>query len=612
MSRVLKVCCLVLLPVLITAPAAAGFVELTLPALGAEPGQIDGGSFAAWPDADGDGYPDLHLGGDVLYINNWDGTFTLATGLGLDTEWGHDYRVSWADADNDGDQDCVQSCDLVTTAGRVTAVYYYDNGGPPGFSFSRSTIYQNPTNLRSETPVFFEADGDGACEIYQTIFGNWEPNYTRGPDRLFEAASPGAWADVTELRIPQLGNTNFERQSRGVAVCDYDSDLDLDIFVPVYGVSPSDPSWENLLWRNDGAGYFVDAAEEAGVHIEPHGRYGIGLASGASWGDYDNDGDFDLVVANIHGRAAIFRNQGDGTFFNTSDDNGLPLMQNEWHSAIWLDHDNDGDLDLIACQWYEHYGHLFENLGPEQIGQFQDVTQAMGLDQQKFFRQISCLAVADYDRDGDVDLYFNGGLDDLAGKHLLGNDLDPDGTGDHWLVLILQGDPQHCGIDAVGASARLVFEDGTLSGARQVESATGDGTMNMRPLHFGMGARNDAVGALVTWPYGGVERFHFVGPGDCYRGLRQGTGEAVSGLLAVTGPGPAQVNPPAVRPWSSLASGGPLTRWEAYGVTGTGSTWPAATWTATGGTKCSPVPVRETCWAPTCGLSAPGESRLPA
>jgi hypothetical protein len=80
-------------------PARAGFVEVTLPALGAEPGQIAGGSFAAWPDVD-----------------------------------------------SDGDQDCVQSCDLVTTAGRTTGVQYFDNDGP-GLSFSRTTIHQNPTNL---------------------------------------------------------------------------------------------------------------------------------------------------------------------------------------------------------------------------------------------------------------------------------------------------------------------------------------------------------------------------------------------------------------------------------------------------------------------------------
>ncbi len=468
-----------LLSLVFCLPAMAGFVEVTLPALGAEPGQIAGGSYAAWPDADSDGWPDLHLGGDILYLNNWDGTFTLSTGLGLETEWGYDYRMSWADADNDGDQDCVQSCDLVTTVGRTTGAHYFDNSGP-GLSFSRSTIHQNPTNLRSETPLFFEADGNGACEIYQTIFGNWEPNYLRGPDRLFEASSPAVWADVTELRIPQLGNINFELQSRGAAACDYDGDLDLDVFVPVYGVSTTDPSWENLLWQNNGAGYFTDVAEEAGVHIEPHGRYGIGLASGASWGDYDNDGDFDLVVANIHGRAAIYRNEGDGTFYNTSDDdNGLPAMQNEWHSGIWVDHDNDGDLDLLLCQWYEHYAHLFENLGPEETGIFEDVTGAMGLEQDDLFRQVDCLAVADYDRDGDMDLYFHGGLDDLQGKHLLRNELDPDGSGEHWLVLV-----------------------------------------------------------------------------------RQGTGTAVSGLLAVTGPGPAPGNPPTVR--------SPMAGWDAYGVTGYG------------------------------------------
>ena len=53
--------------------------------------------------------------------------------------------------------------------------------------------------------------------------------------------------------------------------------------------------------------------------------------------------------------------------------------------------------------------------------------------------------MADYDRDGDMDLYFHGGLDDLQGKHLLRNELDPDGSGEHWLVQVLQGDPARWG-----------------------------------------------------------------------------------------------------------------------------------------------------------------------
>ena len=571
MRRVLFSSFLVLLTVLSGIPARAGFTEVTLSSLGADPGEIDGGNYAAWPDANGDGWPDLHLGGEILFLNDGDGTFTLSSGLGLEAEWGHAYRMSWADADNDGDLDCVQSCDLVTTTWRTTAVYYFNNDGPPGLTFTRTTIHQNPTNLRSETPVFFEADGDGSCEIYQTVFGNWEPNYQRGADRLFEATAPGVWADFTELRIPELGDAGFERQSRGVAVCDYDGDLDLDVFVPVYGVSASDPSWENLLWINDGSGGFADGAEEALVHIEPHGRYGIGLASGASWGDYDNDGDFDLLVANIHGRAAIFRNEGDGTFYNTcDDDNGLPIMQNEWHSGIWLDHDNDGDLDLFLCQWYEHYGHVFENEGPDNIGHFHDITESLGLDQDDLFRQVSCLAAADYDLDGDMDLYFHGGLDDLEGKHLLRNDLDPRGSGDHWLALLLEGDAASCGLDAAGASARLLFPSGSRSGARQVETATGDGTMNMRPLHFGLGDRTDVAAVLVCWPYDGVERFDLDGGVDRYLTLEQGSGTPVHGLLVVTGPGPATGNPPLVRTWSVLAPGGPLAGWEAYGVAGYG------------------------------------------
>ena len=557
----------VLLALACCLPAAAGFSEATLEALGGAPDEIDGGDYAAWPDVNGDGWPDLHLGGGILYLNAGDGTFDLAAGMGLDCEHGWQYRMSWSDADGDGDLDCIQSCDLATNDTRTTAVYWFENVGG---GFTRSTIHENGMNLRAETPVFFDADGDGDTELYQTVFGSWEPNYARGADRLFESDGPGSWADATAARIPQLEDADFERQSRGAAACDYDGDLDLDLFVPVYGVSTADPSWENLLWRNDGTGQFSDVAEAAGVHIEPHGRYGIGLASGAAWGDFDNDGDFDLVVANIHGRAAIFRNEGDGTFFNTSDENGLPTMQNEWHGVAWIDFDNDGDLDLLLCQWYEHYCHAFENEGPEDTGHFRDVTMDLGLDQETLFRQATCLAVADYDLDGDLDVYMNGGRSADAGRHLLRNDLDPGGGGDHWLAIRLEGEPAGCGTDAVGASARLVLAAG-MSGARLVESSAGDGVMNWRTLHFGLGDLAEVEAVLVSWPYHGVERFDPGAGVDRLLTLRQGEGTPVQGLLVVTGPGPAPANPPLVRVWSALAPGGPLAGWEAYGVSGYGT-----------------------------------------
>jgi len=549
--------------------ARAGFVEITEEALGSMPPDVPGWAFGCWPDVNNDGWPDLHISVEHLYLNDGDGTFTPAGSIGLETEHTEAYRATWADADNDGDLDCVQSCDYVTTASITTRVFYFENSGAPAFTFSRYPVHENPENNRANTPVFLDGDGDGFLELYQTTFGNWTPNYSKSADRYFEADGGETWADITATCMPELELYNGQRHSRGVVACDYDNDRDVDIFVPVYGVDGSDPSWKNFLWQNDGSGVFTNVAAEAGVDIEPHGRYGIGLASGASWGDYDNDGDFDLAVANIHGRLAVYRNNGNGGFTNMSDTNGLPIGQREWHNSLWLDYDNDGDLDILGTQWYENRAAVvYENEGPENLGRFHEVTPDQGFEQTEEFKHVDGIAAADIERDGDMDLYFFGGGDEFRGKHLFRNDLDPQSDLNHWLMVGLQGDGVTGNRTALGAKVRLRFSDG-WSGVRQVESTSADGMMNMHTLHFGLAERDTLEEIFVTWPYGACERWSWSELGqplDEYIELVQGSGSEISGLLLVAGPGPAETNDSLVRAFYAPAAPAPLAQWQAYGV----------------------------------------------
>ncbi len=568
MSRSLSTICLgCLATFLLTTTAKAIFTEVTEEALGMQPAHIGGSNGVSWPDYNNDGWPDIHISRDVLFKNNGDGTFSLTTGNGLLPPEGTNFlRASWADADNDGDLDCIQGADPHSTPGNPRTSYYFENSGAPDFTFSHHAYYTAPEYTRATMPVFVDTDGDAYCEVYQATFGNWAPEYGRTHDHLFEADGGEVFTDVTGGTIPELLEPAGERHSRSVVACDYDQDFDMDIFVPCYGVDWADPSWENFLWQNDGTGHFTDVATAAGVAIEPHGEYGIGLASGASWGDFDNDGDFDLAVANIHGWLAIYRNEGDGTFvelINGFDEGQTGIWGNrmEWHNTLWADIDNDGDLDLFGSTWYGGPAWLYINEGPENYGRFHYANDEYGLTTSTVFRNIEGFGVADYDRDGDVDLFFAGGSGEYNGKHLFRNDLDELSSEHHWMVVELRGDGVSCGLTAAGAQVSLIYPDGR-SGIRQVETTSSDQTMNMHPVHFGLGSREEVAEVEVRWPCGSIEYWNastWGGLVDQWVTLIEGTGSSMSSAPGIRSEQVSVADPATFT--LRAASCGPSTNW---------------------------------------------------
>ncbi|MCH8211069.1 MAG: CRTAC1 family protein [Planctomycetes bacterium] len=130
----------------------------------------------------------------------------------------------------------------------------------------------------------------------------------------------------------------------GVALLDMDNDGDLDVYLIQSG-RIGEPEWEpagNQLFRNRGDGSFENVTDNSGA--EDRG-YGMGVATG----DYDNDGDVDLYVTNV-GRNTLLRNEGNGRFVDVTDEAGVG--GDLWSSsAAFLDYDADGDLDLFVCNY---------------------------------------------------------------------------------------------------------------------------------------------------------------------------------------------------------------------------------------------------------------------
>jgi len=182
----------------------------------------------------------------------------------------------------------------------------------------------------------------------------------------------------------------------GAALFDMDNDGDLDVYLVQAGslLLPPELRPPNRLFENRGDGTFTDVSERSGTGDR---GYGMGVACG----DYDDDGDIDLFVAN-YGRNILYRNNGDGVFDDVTVAAGL--ANEGWSTCgVFFDYDADGDLDLYVCSYlfwtpeneidcYNDMGSLdfcspmsHNTPAPDQLyrnngdGTFTDVSEAAGI-----------------------------------------------------------------------------------------------------------------------------------------------------------------------------------------------------------------------------------------
>ena len=217
-----------------------------------------------------------------------------------------------------------------------------------------------------------------------------------------------AFAQPFQLKTQQVGLQNAY-YGNGVAAADYNNDGFIDIyFVSSNPTSPSHPGSANSLFRNNGDGTFTNVAKTAGVEgiIDTTTVPQNNLVEnfGASWGDFDNDGDVDLYLTN-KGVDELYENLGDGTFRNITHSAGLDLLIRYSSSAVWFDLDNDGDLDLYVSTYGDHGlpvsrdNVMYRNNGD---GTFTDITTVTGLGESGF---TFVTMILDANMDGWPDLY---------------------------------------------------------------------------------------------------------------------------------------------------------------------------------------------------------------
>jgi hypothetical protein len=521
------------------------------------------GAAVAVGDFDGDGFDDLYVtdssedGRNLLYRNDGDFTFT-EVGEAAGVAGGNDAANAsadalWLDYDGDGREDL-----LVVRFGRSQLFRNRGPGAGGGVTFEEVTEAAGlGRHLNSITAIAFDYDGDGDLDL---LLGNYfqpvdlfDPETPRFFPESFETAANGGGLTLYRNEGPDSDGPTFTDATAeaglahhtgwtlDVGHADADHDGDDDLYVAAdFGT--------DRFFFNNGDGTFTDATETA------LGGFDTKKGMNAEWGDFDNDGLFDVYVTNITDEYMregnfLWKNQGthpegapDGpTFADVARETGTWDTGWGWAGKLF-DYDNDGWLDLyVANGWVsagpENYvvdvfelivrpevdladarnwppmgdktlsgyqrNHLFHNQGGTL---FRDDAARHGLDS---IRDARGVAVADLDNDGRLDLFVtNAG----AEPHLFRNVAPAAG---HWLELVLEGS----GKNPRAIGARVWAEAGGARRVRFVDGGNGFGAQSTRRVHFGLGDAAAVERLEIAWPSGRRQVFEDVAAGRIYRAI---------------------------------------------------------------------------------------------
>lgn len=459
------------------------------------------GSRQAWGDYDADGYEDLWLG-SRLYRNLGNGTYedttdtSGITALGIAGSGG-----VWGDYDNDGCLDLFvfaesyssgdtllhSECDGTFTDATATA------GIEDALDGSDACA---ATHASTAAAAWWDMDADGLLDLYLSNFICWSA-YTYYQDRAWRNQGDGTFVALGS----EQGFTSSSLAGRGANPIDADRDGDVDLLVNNYVLH------RNLHYDNDGDGTVSEVGATSGLTGEKTFSYGTwyyGHTIGTAWGDLDNDGDFDVIQANLahpryfdfSAKTQVFLAQGDGTYVDNAGDWEDPTPDNglryqETHSVPTLgDFDADGVLDLAITAVYD--GRPTDFYWGVGDGSFVGAWAEAGIATENGWG----MSAGDYDNDGLLDLATSGGF--YANQR----------PGGHWVQVRAVGDvgSNRAAIGAVVA----VRDDRGQERLRHVPGGNGQGEQDSLFLHFGLGEADTVE--RITVDYIGGDSVTLEGP----------------------------------------------------------------------------------------------------
>ena len=419
---------------------------------------------SAWFDYDRDGYQDLVVGSELgynrLHRNNGDGTFTDVTQeAGIPFQpgiWG----VNFADIDNDGYQEI-----------------YFSDRAPDTVSEGRNTLLLNTghgdfIDISDTSGAGVPGGGIAAC------FAPFSKGYN------IDLFVPNQYYPNVEFPffLTNNGGITFTDRTEQVGlhlrdwwdvpiVFDFDNDSQLELFC-------TKDYHGNSMYEYVPGGQFTDISDS--INIQTPCGYG------ATIGDINNDGYFDLYVTNwhdIYDNLFIFN----GTYYD-DETWAWHARGNTWTSAAhFADFNNDGWLDLLVMGAGTGNKYYENDAGTEYV----DRTAQSGLSNYNYNWGMS---IGDYDNDGFLDIFMPEYIHSSNGGRLYHNN----GNDNNWFKVELEG--RRSNRDGIGA--RIYVESDSFRQTRQVIAGSGFGSQNSLIQHFGLGQDSSIHYLSIQWPSG--------------------------------------------------------------------------------------------------------------